>query len=80
MLNSKCARWCITAILVFIIGFATGVMVSGGINPKEKETALIDSLEKVIKDKNEEISDLKEELDYDDDWDDDDDDDEIWYD
>ena len=72
IVNSKCARWHITAVLIFIIGFATGVM-TGPPFVKSRQTAYIDSLEKVIEEKDEGISDLEDELDdndSDDDYDD----------
>lgn len=75
IVNSKYARWCITAVLIFIIGFATGVM-TGTPFVKSRQNAYIDSLEKVIEEKDEEISDIEDELDdnysdddYDDYWD-----------
>lgn len=61
-------------MLIFIIGFATGVM-TGTPFVKSRQTACIDSLEKVIEEKDEGISDLEDELD---DNDSDDDDDDYW--
>lgn len=74
IVNSKCARWRITAVLIFIIGFVTGVM-TGTPFDKSRQTAYIDSLEKVIEEKDEGISDLEDELD---DYDSDDDGDDYW--
>ena len=73
IVNSKCARWCITSVLIFVIGFATGVM-TGRQFFQNRQTAYIDSLEQIIEEKDEEISDLEDEID-DNDLDDDDDDD-----